>query len=145
LPSGRLDRDHRSTCPLAGPKYKTYDARVGRPFWVHDLEHGAIVVAYNCSNGCADEAAALTGFLAARPADPLCLAAVRNRFVVTPDPELDVRFAASAWGFALKSSCFDLPALGAFIDQHYGHGPENLCGDGVDVLDPAAGFPANCP
>lgn len=126
-------------------KYKAYTARVGRPFWVHDLEHGAVVVTYNCPGGCDAEVAALTAYLAARPADPLCSAAVRNRFVVTPDPELDVRFAASAWGFALESDCFDLPALGAFIDAHYAHAPENLCADGVDVLDPAAGFPPNCP
>jgi hypothetical protein len=126
-------------------KYKAYAGRVGRPFWVHDLEHGAVVVTYNCPGGCDAEVAALVAFLAARPADPLCTAAVRNRFVVTPDPELDVRFAASAWGFALESSCFDLPALGAFIDAHYAHAPENLCADGVDVLDPSAGFPPNCP
>lgn len=126
-------------------KYKTYAGRVGRPFWVHDLEHGAIVVSYHCTTACDAEVAAVTAFLAARPADPLCTAAVRNRFVVTPDPELDVRFAVSAWGFSLRSACFDLPALGAFIDAHYAHAPENFCADGVDVLDPAAGFPPNCP
>jgi hypothetical protein len=137
--------------PTSGPhypiwaRYKTYDARVGRPFWVHDLEHGAVVVTYHCPDGCADEVAALIAFLDARPVDPTCTAPLRNRFVVTPDPELDVRFAASSWGFALRSSCFDLTALGAFIDAHYAHAPEDTCADGVDVLNPLAGFPPNCP
>jgi hypothetical protein len=64
---------------------------------------------------------------------------------VSADPLLDVRFAASAWGFALKSSCFDLGALAAFIDAHYARAPENLCADGIDPLDPALGLPPNCP
>ncbi|MCE9571749.1 MAG: DUF3105 domain-containing protein [Deltaproteobacteria bacterium] len=126
-------------------KYQAYSAPVSRPFWVHDLEHGAVVVSYNCPAGCDAEVAALIAYLDARPADPLCTAPVRNRFVVTPDPLLDTTFAASAWGFALRSTCFDLPALGAFIDAHYAHAPENLCADGVDVLDPASGIPPNCP
>jgi hypothetical protein len=159
-PSAPLPSPHVELCsqvayttnpPTSGPhyptwaKYKVYDRRIGRPFWVHDLEHGAVVVAYNCPEGCADEVAALTSFLAARAPDPLCSAAVRNRFVVTPDPELDVRFAAMAWGFALESDCFDLGALGGFIDEHYAHAPEDLCNDGLDVLDPASGLPPNCP
>jgi len=69
----------------------------------------------------------------------------RRNFVVTPDPLLDTRFAASAWGFALRSTCFDLEQLGHFIDDHYGHAPEDLCSDGIDPLDAANGFPSPCP
>ncbi len=124
--------------------YRSYPAPVARGFWVHDLEHGAIVITYNCQN-CAGQIAALEAFLAARPVDPLCISPVRHRFVVTPDPLLDTVFAASAWGHALRSSCFDLDALGAFIDAHYARAPENLCGDGVDPLDPGTGYPDPCP
>ena len=113
-------------------RYKVYDTTFPRPFWVHDLEHGAVVVTYNCPGGCADDVAALTAFLAARPVDPTCVAPVTNRFIVVPDPALDVKFAASAWGHALRSSCFDLAGLATFIDTYYAHAPENLCGDGID-------------
>ena len=44
----------------------------------------------------------------------------------------------------LRSQCFDLPALGAFIDAHYALGPENFCADGLDVTDPDGGIPADC-
>lgn len=117
-------------------KFQAYDAPVPRGFYVHDLEHGAIVVTYHCPDGCDADVAALVDYLASRPRDPLCTGAAPNRFVVTPDPELDVRFAASAWGYALTSSCFDLAALGAFIDAHYGEAPEDFCTEGVDVLSP---------
>lgn len=135
--------------PTSGPHYpfwaafKAYDAPVPRGFWVHDLEHGAVVITYNCPAGCDAEVQALLAYLDALPPDPLCMAPLKARYVITPDPELDVLFAASAWGFWLKSNCFDLPALGAFISDHYAKAPENFCFDGTDVLDPDAGV--GCP
>jgi len=63
---------------------------------------------------------------------------------VTPDPLLDVRFAASAWGWALRSQCLDLPWLGLFMDAHYAQAPEDECFDGVDVTAPDGGIPASC-
>jgi hypothetical protein len=116
---------------------------VPRGFYVHDLEHGAIVVTYNCPNGCDAELASLYAFLAALPQDPICLPPLKNRIVVTPDPKLDVPFAASAWNWMLKSSCFDLGALGPFITAHYGHGGEDWCADGYDVTTDS-GIPDTC-
>ena len=136
--------------PTSGSHYglwaswRAYADRVPRGFWVHNLEHGGVVVTYNCPTGCAAEVAALTAFLDARPADPLCVAPIRNRFVVTPDPLLDTRFAASAWGASLRSDCFDLAALGSFIDAHYVQAPENFCTDGFDPTFPGA-IPPDCP
>ena len=137
--------------PTSGPHYplwarfKAYADRVPRGFWVHAMEHGAVVVTYNCPGGCAADVAALIAYLDARPADPLCTAPVRNRFIVTPDPLLDTTFAASAWGWSLRADCFDLPALGAFIDAHYAQAPENFCSDGFDPTAPGSGVPGDCP
>ena len=136
--------------PTSGPHYptwaafKVYGSPVPRGFYVHSMEHGAVVVQYNCPSGCDADVAALVAYLDSRPPDPLCVAPLENRFIVTPDPLLDVPFAASAWGASLKAQCFDLPALGAFIDAHYAKAPENFCFDGIDVTDPASGIPAGC-
>ena len=141
---------YSSNPPTSGPHYpywaafKTYTTPIPRGFTVHDLEHGAIVISYKCAGACAVELAALQAFIDARPVDPLCTAPVKSRIVITPDPLLDVPFAAAAWGFALTSQCFDLPALGAFIDAHYGLAPENFCFDGIDVSSPDAGVPGGC-
>jgi hypothetical protein len=123
--------------------FKTYTTPIPRGFWVHDLEHGAIVITYNCPTSCDEDLAALQKFVDGLTADPACTAPVRKRIVVTPDPLLDVKFAASAWGFALKAACFDLGALGSFIAEHYGKGPEDLCSDGTDLAQPGA-YPAGC-
>ena len=141
---------YSSNPPTSGPHYpiwasfKTFTTPVPRGFTVHDLEHGAIVISYKCADGCASELAALQAFVDARPVDPLCIAPVKSRIVITPDPLLDVQFAAAAWGFALTSQCFDLPALEAFINAHYAMGTENFCFDGTDVASPDAGIAADC-
>jgi hypothetical protein len=134
-----------SNPPSSGPHYPiwaaytSYSSPVPRGYYVHDLEHGAIVFLYNCPDdgGCPDVVAALTAASDAIPDDPLCSAAnqgVRVRTVITPDPLLDVPVAAAAWGFTYKAQCADLPTLIQFATSHYGQGPETLCANGTTVF-----------
>lgn len=94
--------------------------------------------------GCADELGALAAFLDTRPADPLCTAPLKARIIVTPDPLIDTKFAAAAWGAFYKGDCLDFTALGAFMDMYYAKAPENFCFDGTDVNSPDAGIPGDC-
>lgn len=123
--------------------YKAYDQVVPRGFWIHDLEHGGVVITYNCPDGCADEVAAAKAMLDAQPDDPTCDPAVRHRLVLVPDPLIPTRFAISAWGHLMRADCFDHDAFQTFVQTHYDHGTEELCADGVDViaegLDPSCG------
>jgi hypothetical protein len=99
---------------------------------VHDLEHGAVVFFYDCSDGCADEVRDVSDFIAALPSDPLCAPyGVERRTVLVPRPGLGARWAAAAWGFSLTADCFDAELFGAFYDEHVGRGPEDLCNPGV--------------
>lgn len=130
--------------------FKTYDAPISRGFWVHSMEHGAVVLAYNCDvydGDCDALAATLAQFRADWTQDSKCSEAVRNRIIVTPDPLLDVPFAAAAWDWSLKATCFDEAAVGAFIEAHYAQTVEDFCADGVDPLNPDPGFPypTDCP
>ena len=122
--------------------YKTYATTFSRGFWVHSLEHGAVVLTYNCPEGCAAEIAAAQALIDALPPDT-CGAGFR-RIMLLPDPELDVRFAASAWGFTLKARCFDRAAFAAFIEAHTDHAPESVCGGGQDPTGGVGGMPI-CP
>lgn len=131
--------------PTSGPhypiwaKWQTYAAPVPRGFYVHNLEHGGVVIAYRCPDGCDAELAALATMVASLPADPLCALGVERRVIVTPDPLLATRFAVVAWGASLVADCVDVPAFAAFIDARYATGPENTCADGVDVTVPDLG------
>jgi hypothetical protein len=122
--------------------YKTYTQPFLPGFWVHCLEHGAVVIGYNCPDGCAGDVARAQAFIDALPAD--CGAPPR-RVVLLPNPGLDVRFAASAWGFTLKADCFDPSAFGAFFAAHYGQGPEDICSDGLDPLTGGTNKTPLCP
>lgn len=130
-----------SNPPSSGPHfpiwaaYQAYTSPVPRGYYVHNEEHGAIVLLYQCDDaGCPDVAAALQSVSDAIPDDPLCAAAgqgVRVRTVITPDPLIDVPVAAAAWGWVYRAQCVDLPTLTAFAMQHYAQGPEVLCADGT--------------
>lgn len=145
-----LDQTHLSVCsevsypdnPPAGghhysvwAAYQSYSFPVPRGFWVHDLEHGAIVFSYNCTDlpdGCAEEVAQVQALIDALPVDLSCPAAAPRRVVLTPDPLLDVRWGVSAWGFTLRADCVDEQRFRRFYANHYGQGPEDLCAPGED-------------
>jgi hypothetical protein len=129
--------------------YKTYPTAIPEGFFVHNLEHGAIVLTYNCAaapsaSACAADVAAAQAMIDALPADPDCAAQgspVRRRTLMTPDPNLDVPFAASAWGWTLRAKCFDATAFEPFALRHYNQGREDICSDGDDV---SVGLAADC-
>ncbi len=96
-----------------------HDTPVERGYWVHNLEHGWIVLAYNCPDGCELELDQLRAVLAARPDISI---------LMTEDPLLDgPRFAAISWTWVYE---FDTPLfdLLCFIDQHFDHAPESVPG-----------------
>ncbi|APR78112.1 putative membrane protein [Minicystis rosea] len=109
--------------------YKKYTSPVPREMYVHDLEHGAIVLLYRCADACPDVVAALTEVFDA-VSDDTC---PTPRLILTPDPKLDTPIAAAAWGATYTATCIDVPSLKAFAETHHGHGPEEVCGDGMDV------------
>jgi hypothetical protein len=124
--------------------YQTYASAIPQGFWVHNLEHGAIVFSYNCPKGCASDVAAAQKLIDGLAADPQCdptQGDPRVRTVMTPDPTLDVQFAASAWGWTLRADCFDPVAFGAFVQAHYAQGREAICAQGDDL---STGVQAGC-
>lgn len=112
--------------------FKTYTSPVPWGFLVHDLEHGAIVLAYNCPEGCPDEVAEAQALIDGLGPDPACGGA-RRKTVLAPDPTLDVRWAASAWTWTLRASCFDRQAFASFATTYYeGPDTEVACSQGID-------------
>jgi hypothetical protein len=107
--------------------YHTYDRPVAWGHLVHSIKHGAVVIVYNCPGGCPDEVAAAQAMIDALPVDAMCVAPTKRRVILAPDPTLDVRWAASAWFWTLRGSCFDAPSFRKFAADHYGQTNENFC------------------
>lgn len=121
--------------------FKKYSDPVPREMYVHDLEHGAIVLAYRCQGACPDVVAAL-GEVFDSLTDDACPGAPgpSARVILTPDPLLDTPIAAAAWGATYTATCIDVESLKAFAKANYAKAPEDFCTEGVDVtgVDPCA-------
>jgi hypothetical protein len=137
--------DWNSNPPSSGPHYpiwaafQAYTSPVPRGYYVHDLEHGAIVFLYNCgSAGCPEVVSTLQAASDSLPDDPLCASqggpGVRVRTVITPDPLIPTRVAAAAWGWIYLADCADLPTLEQFAKAHYGQGREDFCSPGTTAF-----------
>ncbi len=135
---------HASNPPAGGDHYPfwtrwgVYETPVPRGNWIHNLEHGGVALLYRCPDraSCPELAAKVEALAASLPQDPVCATEVppiRNRVVVTPDPELPegVEVAAAAWGYTLIARCFDGSALRTFYMERFGRAPEDFCADGV--------------
>lgn len=79
-------------CPQPLP-CSVYDTEQPRCAWVHNLEHGHAVLAYNCPEGCADIVESLSAIREAKREQG------QSRIVITPDPQLPGRVAAIVWGW----------------------------------------------
>jgi hypothetical protein len=123
--------------------FKSYTLPVPREMLVHNLEHGAIVMAYGCPGGCPDVPIAFEDVAADFGADPLCVAsptgAERSRIIITPDPELAEPIGLSAWRATYVATCIDPDSMLAFVTKHYAKAPENICAEGKDPTDPVNG------
>lgn len=141
---------YQSNPPASGAHYEhwaahgVYRAPLPRGFWVHNLEHGAVVLSYHCDDGCPDEVARAEQFLDELPEDESCPGG--RRVLLVPDPLLDVRWAASAWGFTLRAGCFDPLAFRRFHSEHYARAPEDVCSEGLELRQPdgSLDLPPSC-
>lgn len=135
--------------PVGGDHYGrwaafgAYAEALPRGFWIHNLEHGAVVFAYRCDEGCHDEVADAEALLGDLPADGAC---AEPRVLLTPDPHLERSWAAVAWGHRLDADCFDPQLFRAFYDAYVGQGPEDVCRPGVEfrAADGTLELPEGC-
>jgi hypothetical protein len=118
--------------PTSGPHYPRwappgeYDRVIARGYWVHDLEHGYLVLLYRPD---ADPAAVegLREAMRTLPAD----SCAETRVVMTPDPLLDTPVAAVTWNHALEGDHLDPAAVRGMFALCRNEAPEyTLCAEG---------------
>jgi hypothetical protein len=124
---------YRNNPPASGPHYPTWaryqehGSAVARGHWVHNLEHGAIVLLYR-PDAPAATVAALRAAYQAIPADPAC---GHRRSLLTPDPDLPRPAAAVAADWVLLMDTVDAGAVQALVSARRGRGPEAVCDEGT--------------
>ena len=125
LPETDAGISYSETPPSSGPHWPFWEQTWGehsdvvpRERWVHNLEHGGVILLYNCPQGCDTELAVLRQVIADRQG---------KRVMLTADPLLSApRFAAVSWTWVHRTDTPDLATLLCFVDQHEGHAPEDV-------------------
>jgi len=95
--------------------------------WVHNLEHGWVVLLYSCKNGCpsADEMAQMQQWFDQAPTpDPASNQGCTKEVLVARFDSMTTRFALVAWGRAYLTDNFDLDTGLTFTQQWMDHGTE---------------------
>jgi Protein of unknown function (DUF3105) len=123
---------YRNNPPASGPhypvwlRYQEYSQPMPRGYWVHNLEHGAIVVLYH-PDASADVVRQITDAFRSIPVDSSC---GHQRALLTPDPSLPRLTAVVAADFVLLGDTVDAQAIREFAVARRGHGPEQVCDHG---------------
>ena len=114
--------------PASGPHYPTWlrSGLYAEPhetgYWVHSLEHGYVVVLYNCSSDCPDLQGQLQQFYEAAPKSA---SFGYQKLVILPYSDMDHKLAAVAWDRIDELDQFDAGRLLAFYEAYADRGPEN--------------------
>lgn len=116
--------------PTSGPHYPTWEPNygvhekevpVGK--WVHNLEHGGIVLLYKCSMDCPNR---LSEFRELHASLPKGRNAQRGnaRLLIVPYADMGRTFAVVAWGRLLELDEFDPEQITEFYEAFIDRGPE---------------------
>jgi len=121
--------NYRANPPASGnhwPYWKqpwgAFPDGVPREQWMHNLEHGGIVLLYNCPSGCQDVVDQLTALMLSQPPDKFN----EVRMLLVPDGKMPHKVAAVAWGWRWQGDVVDKTALQCFINARYDRGRESI-------------------
>jgi len=100
-----------------------YSDDVPPEFWVHSLEHGGIVILYNCAKAddCAKTKQTLKNFYNSAPPDPEFK---KIKLLITPNAKITYPVTALAWGYELNLGDVNQGALLTFYEKYVNQGPE---------------------
>jgi hypothetical protein len=123
---------YRSNPPASGPhypvwlRYEEFATTLPRGYWVHNLEHGAIVFLYRPD---APPAAitALRSLYAGLTSDRDC---GHRLAVLMPDATLPRPIAAVAADWLLLADGVHAPTINDFVNARRNRGPERVCDPG---------------
>lgn len=110
----------------------TYDKPVKRGFYLHNLEHGGVVLSYGCSspNDSAECAEAAANLQALKDASG------ETRVIITPDPDQPALYGVRAWRFGMLADCYDEARLLDFLSSTIRHGREDIDANPPVPYDP---------
>ena len=117
---------YNSDPPTSGPhlpiwsNWGVFNQPIQNELQVHNLEHGGVVIQYDCPQGCPNTVNALSSY--ARRYQPTSFTGI----LLAPRPNLPngTRIALTAWTHRLLLKTLDTDKINQFITAYIGKGPE---------------------
>lgn len=98
-----------------------YEEEVQPEYYVHNLEHGGVVILYNCPEACPDTEDALFQLINQAPAEDVF---GEVKIIVSPNAKIESPVVALAWGWQLDLPTADTDVLLDFYLRYVNQGPE---------------------
>lgn len=93
-------------------------------YWIHNLEHGYIVVSYNCPTGCDADLQTLNMWFRSLPPDPGG-GVPYAKFIAVPYPAQKEKWDVESWDwFDPIGSTLNIAEIKKFYDNHINQAPE---------------------
>ena len=119
--SGRPANGYSTSPPTSGPHLPQAPPwgeqnGLSEPLQVHALEHGGVLVQYNCPTPCVELVRNLASIT--REYD--------RAVILAPYSSMDARIALTSWGRIDLLDEFDRERIEEFVDKNRGHAPEGI-------------------
>ncbi len=98
------------------PDWGEYNSEMEEELQVHALEHGAVLVQYNCPSGCGELVNNLS----------LLVTDYSAKVILAPYANMDSLIALTAWGKIDLLDEFEDGRIREFVDKNRNHGPEDV-------------------
>ncbi len=114
--------------PTSGPHWPrvaswgVHEEELPSEIWVHNLEHGGVVILYRCELPCPDLVRQLGEIYQTFPKSKHG----HVKLVVTPNGKITSRLAILAWTWVDEMMTFDRERLLRFYQAHVDKGPEDV-------------------
>lgn len=103
-----------------------YNQRLEPEQFVHNLEHGYVIVYYNCPSGCVDDFNKLHAWYKSLPPDPQAGTGYAKVLVIPwTDRKMPTKFAVVSWDWYLPMDTLDISKVRAFYNNHVDQSPES--------------------
>ncbi len=97
-------------------EWGVHDRPIPDEYLVHNLEHGGVIIHYNCQTPCPDLVAQLTTIVGKFP----------SKVILVPDARLKTRIALTAWTWIDEFDRYNEKRIVDFIAAHRNKGPETF-------------------
>ncbi len=113
IPEGGSHAPYNSSPPTSGWHFDRWaswgikDEPLPPELFIHNMEHGGVILHYNCPDGCPDEIDQMSEIVS-----------LTDETILMPNPDMESRFALTAWNWLMTMELYDDSMARDFVKSH---------------------------